>query len=95
MQEVLATALDPCPSLRQDVDLCRAEYPEFWDADLPPPLRVDVKAGEVLYLPSLWFHHVRQSTSGVEAVIAVNIWYDMVYDCRAAYADAMDSFAWL
>jgi hypothetical protein len=26
----------------------------FFDASLPPPLRVDVEAGDVLYLPSMW-----------------------------------------
>ncbi len=93
MQEVPWTALDPYPRLRQDLDRCRAEFPEYWDADLPPPLHVDVKAGEVLYLPSLWFHHVRQSMAGDEAVIAVNNWYDMAWDCRAAYARAMESLA--
>lgn len=33
-------------------------YPAYGRAR---PLRCSVKAGEMLYLPSLWFHHVRQS----------------------------------
>lgn len=34
------------------------QYPEYQRAQ---PLRCSVKAGEMLYLPSLWFHHVQQS----------------------------------
>jgi len=45
------------------------------------PLHVSVRAGETLYLPSLWFHHVRQS----HGCIAVNFWYDMVFDFKWAY----------
>lgn len=45
------------------------------------PFTVTVRAGETLYLPSLWFHHVRQS----HACIAVNFWYDMVFDFKWAY----------
>lgn len=33
-------------------------YPQYRRAR---PLRCSVKAGEMLYLPSLWFHHVQQS----------------------------------
>uniref|UniRef100_A0A8C3LH34 Bifunctional peptidase and (3S)-lysyl hydroxylase JMJD7 n=1 Tax=Chrysolophus pictus TaxID=9089 RepID=A0A8C3LH34_CHRPC len=43
--------LDPLnPNLEQ--------YPEYAQAK---PLQCTVKAGEMLYLPSLWFHHVQQS----------------------------------
>lgn len=36
---------------------------------------VRVEKGDILYLPSLWFHHVRQS----HECIAVNYWYDIEY----------------
>ena len=39
------------------------------------PLVVTVRAGETLYLPSYWFHHVRQE----HGTIAVNYWYDIDY----------------
>lgn len=39
---------------------------------------------QVLYLPSLWFHHVRQSAPPGQQTIAVNMWYDMRYDGRYA-----------
>ena len=45
------------------------------------PLRCTLAAGDVLYLPSMWFHHVSQS----HGTIAVNYWYDMAFDLRYAY----------
>ena len=45
------------------------------------PVRCRVEAGDVLYLPSLWFHHLRQS----HGCIAVNFWYDMEFDAKYTY----------
>ncbi|KAM8921752.1 bifunctional peptidase and (3S)-lysyl hydroxylase JMJD7 [Pelodytes ibericus] len=59
-------------------------YPEYANTR---PLHCTVKAGEMLYLPSLWFHHVRQS----HGCIAVNYWYDMEYDIRYQYFQFIDS----
>ena len=47
------------------------------------PLHVRVNAGDVLYLPSLWFHHLRQS----HGCVAVNFWYDMEFDARYTYSN--------
>ncbi|OQR78394.1 jmjC domain-containing protein 7-like [Tropilaelaps mercedesae] len=44
-------------------------------------LKVVLKMGDVLYLPSLWFHQVEQS----HQCIAVNFWFDMKYDQRYCY----------
>ena len=51
------------------------------------PIVVEVRAGECLYLPAMWYHHVTQARdeSGTPA-IAVNYWYDMNFDDRYAYA---------
>ena len=46
-----------------------------------------VNAGETLYLPSLWFHHVQQS----HGCIAVNFWYDMEYDIKYNYFKLLES----
>ncbi|KAK4822275.1 hypothetical protein QYF61_012350 [Mycteria americana] len=68
--------LDPLnPNLEQ--------YPEYAQAK---PLQCTVKAGEMLYLPSLWFHHVQQS----HGCIAVNYWYDMEYDLKYSYYQLLD-----
>jgi peptidyl-lysine (3S)-dioxygenase / protease len=43
------------------------------------PLEVTVSAGETLYLPVGWWHHVRQSgdgEGGKGVCIAINYWYD-------------------
>ncbi|KAK6360150.1 hypothetical protein TWF730_006303 [Orbilia blumenaviensis] len=45
---------------------------------LSTPMRVEVKAGEMLYLPALWYHQVAQRVDEDEGVcVAVNYWYDM------------------
>ncbi|CAG0918381.1 unnamed protein product [Notodromas monacha] len=54
------------------------KYPNFRRAHV---IECEVRAGEALYLPSLWFHHVRQS----HACIALNFWYDMEFDLKYVY----------
>ncbi|XP_044743339.1 bifunctional peptidase and (3S)-lysyl hydroxylase Jmjd7-like, partial [Chrysoperla carnea] len=58
-------AIDP---LNPDINL----YPDYKDANI---FKVTVEAGDCLYLPSFWFHHVRQS----HGCIAVNYWFDMQF----------------
>lgn len=41
-----------------------------------PVPQVSVKAGEMLYLPSLWFHRVTQTCE----TIGINYWYDMNFE---------------
>lgn len=53
-------------------------YPEYAKART---ITCTVHAGETLFLPSLWFHHVQQS----HKCIAVNFWYDMEYDIKYSY----------
>ena len=45
------------------------------------PMKLRLNAGDVLYLPSLWFHHLQQS----HGCIAVNFWYDMEFDAKFSY----------
>ena len=54
------------------------KYPGYANAHR---LECTVNAGDILYLPSLWFHHVQQS----HGCIAVNYWYDMEYDIKYTY----------
>lgn len=61
--------------------------------DPPPPFIAMVHAGEVLYLPSLWFHavsHVPCAACTDSDVIAVNYWFDMQYDLKFAYFKALE-----
>ncbi|KAJ3129380.1 hypothetical protein HK098_001481 [Nowakowskiella sp. JEL0407] len=57
------------------------------------PLVVEVLPGDILYLPSMWFHRVEQKEETlelrdgrkIECVMAINYWYDMEFDSRYAY----------
>eukprot|EP00804_Cyclotella_cryptica_P020189 CCRYP_010907-RA/>CCRYP_010907-RA protein AED:0.05 eAED:-0.03 QI:0/0/0/1/1/1/2/0/452 len=40
------------------------------------PIKVLVSQGEMLYIPSLWLHHVTQTME----TVGVNYWYDMKFD---------------
>lgn len=42
------------------------------------PLYCSVQAGEILYIPAMWYHRVSQT----RMTIAVNYWYDMRFDFR-------------
>ncbi|KZF26590.1 putative pla2g4b [Xylona heveae TC161] len=61
-----------------------------WDPDVPErsttafsklsrPLRVTLNAGDMLYLPAMWYHKVSQSCSDEGLCCAVNYWYDMEF----------------
>ncbi|GAA5970605.1 hypothetical protein JCM21900_004800 [Sporobolomyces salmonicolor] len=85
-------ALDPTttPAAREDA-AAEGAYPRY---ALARPMTVTLEAGDVLYLPALWYHHVAQvpgwgprragaaegEGQGVQAAIAVNWWTDMKYE---------------
>ena len=58
------------------------EFPMFAHCS---PIRVTVKAGQCLYLPSLWYHQVSQTADSEGKCIAINYWYDMRYDIKFNY----------
>ncbi|KAG5857177.1 hypothetical protein ANANG_G00016340 [Anguilla anguilla] len=72
----------PLDPLNPDLE----RYPDY---RLARPLTCTVRAGEMLYLPSLWFHHVRQS----HGCIAVNFWYDMEFDIKYNYFQLVESLS--
>ncbi|KAJ8774031.1 hypothetical protein K2173_009462 [Erythroxylum novogranatense] len=76
----------PCPEDRQKEV---AKYPLYFNG--PDPFKCTVKAGQVLYLPSMWFHHVRQSPGDGGCTIALNYWYDMQFDIKYAYFNFLES----
>lgn len=53
-------------------------YPEYANAKA---YKLRLNTGDVLYLPSLWYHHLKQS----HGCIAVNFWYDMEFDVKYNY----------
>lgn len=63
-------------------------YPYFKYAR---PIQITVNAGQALYLPSMWYHHVRMNPSSSlssmnDSVIAVNWWFDMEFGDRWAWS---------
>ena len=52
------------------------------------PVKVTIEPGELLYLPSLWFHRVEQDSP---VTIACNFWYDMEYDVKWNYYQFMSN----
>lgn len=59
----------------EEPELRRSEY-----SHLSKPLSVTLQEGDMLYLPAMWYHKVRQ-TSGKEGfAVACNWWYDMSFE---------------
>ena len=50
-----------------------AKFPQVQYAH---PMKVKVEAGDMLYLPALWYHKVTQTCE----TVAINYWYDMRFD---------------
>merc|ERR1712146_100888 len=65
----------------------KLKYPKFLTH--ANPITVSVKAGEVLYLPSLWYHRVTQT----EVTIAVNFWHDMKFGYNYVYYNFLDQIS--
>eukprot|EP01041_Mallomonas_annulata_P010283 gene10283-21459_t len=59
-----------------------ATYEKYPAYSFSHPLRCTVKAGEVLYIPAMWYHRVSQTT----LTIAVNYWYDQRFDFRFCFS---------
>jgi len=79
--------LTPSPATASPIRWSSITNPHLPDT-LPPeahPIHISLEAGETLYLPAGWWHHVRQGLDGndikcargqEEKTIAVNWWYD-------------------
>ncbi|KAI4304188.1 hypothetical protein MLD38_039737 [Melastoma candidum] len=82
-------SVDPYPS-PEDLERMKREFPLYFNG--PKPIEVTVKAGEMLYLPSMWFHHVQQNGDERGGLaVAVNYWYDMQFDIKYAYFNFLQS----
>lgn len=71
--EINWIAVDPLNEIE-----VKEKFPEFQKTH---QYKVRLHKGDILYLPSLWFHHVRQS----HKCIAVNYWFDMDFDIKYCY----------
>lgn len=77
------------PWIKQDL---RQVY-EFGHVDNLYVMKVVLEPGDVLYLPSLWYHQVEQQNDELGRVIAVNFWYDMTYDQNYNYYQLLENLA--
>eukprot|EP01133_Synstelium_polycarpum_P015875 gene15875-18867_t len=55
-------------------------------------LDVVVEAGEILYLPSLYYHRVAQQGDSQGKTIAINYWFDMKYGLNYVYYQFLSQF---
>uniref|UniRef100_A0A0D9XF04 JmjC domain-containing protein n=1 Tax=Leersia perrieri TaxID=77586 RepID=A0A0D9XF04_9ORYZ len=83
------SSVDPYPPSPEEAVAQASSFPLYFDG--PAPIRCTVRAGEMLYLPSMWFHHVSQSPGPNGLTIAVNYWYDMQFDIKYAYFNFLRS----
>ncbi|GAA0152839.1 protein modifying enzyme [Lithospermum erythrorhizon] len=84
-------SVNPYPS-EMEKEKAVAEFPLYFNG--PKPFEVTVKAGQMLYLPSMWFHHVRQTPDSRGLTVAINYWYDMKFDIKYAYFNFLQSLHW-
>ena len=83
-QQTWSIVEDPADETGPSPDVPWVDYDEANPRGLQTrasPVRCVVKAGETLYLPSLWYHQVSQKG----LTIAVNYWHDMAFDHRYVY----------
>ena len=87
------------------IDPERPDLEQFPDYSHSSVYRVRLEAGDCLYLPSFWFHHLSQShgcignrvTSNMifylnfSLFLAVNYWYDMEFDIKYNYYNLLQS----
>lgn len=60
------------------------DYKRFPKFKYAKPIIVDLKAGETLYIPALWWHHLRNT----EPTIAVSYWWSQGWKLSVALAAA-------
>lgn len=63
------------------VDPLRMDMKKFPMAAQLQPIECVVHAGQILYLPAMWYHRATQLCP----TISVNYWHDMEFDCRYVY----------
>jgi jumonji domain-containing protein 7 len=73
LKAVLDEPAEKIPFPTWDPDKPNEHQTEF--SGLIKPLRVTLRPGDILYLPSLWYHKVSQTSDPVEEFcLAVNYW---------------------
>ncbi|KAF4120152.1 peptidyl-lysine (3S)-dioxygenase / protease [Geosmithia morbida] len=63
---------EPVPLATWDPDDPQINTTEF--SHLAQPIRVTLDPGDMMYLPAMWYHKVKQSSTEQGCVVAVNYW---------------------
>lgn len=71
------------------VDPLQIDTHKFPLAQHLKPLECVVNAGEILYLPAMWYHRATQLCP----TISVNYWHDMEFDCKYVYYNFVHGLA--
>lgn len=61
--------------------------------DAESPIIVTLEPGQILYLPSCWWHEVHNAADNNETTIAVNFWFDMKFDASYAHYTFVERLA--
>ena len=64
------------PDMKRCLENASSSTEEFPLISKAHPVKVLVSEGEMLYIPSLWYHRVTQTCE----TIGINYWYDMKFD---------------
>jgi len=79
-------------SINPDLEEDRMKFQALKDEELCKIFHCVVEAGEILYLPSLWFHQVSQFNKNQENYTrAVNFWFDMEFGNNFALLETLKS----
>ncbi|KAM0722345.1 hypothetical protein Q7P37_001786 [Cladosporium fusiforme] len=69
---------EPIPVAVWDPEVPEERTSEY--SHLSKPLFVTLQEGDMLYLPAMWYHKVKQSSGPEGFACAVNYWYDMSFE---------------
>jgi hypothetical protein len=67
------------------IDVEKPDYKRFPHLKEAQPYLVDLSAGETLFIPSFWWHHLRN----LEPTIAINFWWSQGWKLPIAWTAAM------
>jgi len=62
------------------VDIKKPNYETFPKYEYAKSIECNIKKGEVLYLPSYWWHEVQSKPDENHRNIAVNYWFEPFFD---------------
>jgi jumonji domain-containing protein 7 len=90
----LRLSAENCPSesiswiaVDPDEPFCSSKHSDSYK--YATPIKCSVQAGEVLYIPAMWYHRVSQT----KPTVAVNYWYDQRFDFRYVFYETMRAHA--